>query len=244
MLERLRASRARYLVPNSITFLSLACGVAAILASAAGELRVAGALILLSYVLDLFDGELARRLQAGSSFGLQLDSLVDMVSLGTAPAILAFTYLQEHLKDSLVTWVLLWLLTILYTLAGAFRLARFNLLPIKKGQTESVGLTISTSGATLALAVITHLITGSSAPPVLFLALLFVLALLMASRIPHPSITWLFSYRWANMLFLGFFAVTLLLLRLPAVAVWFLFNVGYLGAALTRLVLRGQDEPA
>lgn len=184
MLERMQGSRARYLVPNGITFLSLACGVAAILASAADQLDTAGALILISYILDLFDGELARRLQAGSSFGLQLDSLVDMVSLGTAPAILAFSYLQDSLRENNLQWTLLWLLTILYTLAGAFRLARFNLLPMKQGQTASLGLTISTSGATLALAVVSHQVTGAVAPPVLFLPLLLLLSLLMVQ--PHP----------------------------------------------------------
>lgn len=244
MLERLQASQARYLVPNGITFLSLACGVGAILASAAGELDTAGALILISYILDLLDGELARRLQAGSSFGLQLDSLVDMVSLGTAPAILAFSYLQDNVRDDSLEWLLLWLLTILYTLAGAFRLARFNMLPVKKGQTASVGLTISTSGATLTLAVVSHQVAGKFAPPVLFLPLLLILALLMVSRIPHPSLTWLFSYRQANLLYLGYFAVAFFVFRLPAVTVWFLFNVGYVGAALTRRLLRGQNEPA
>lgn len=244
MLERMQGNRARYLVPNGLTFLSLACGVAAILGSAAGQLNIAGALILISYILDLFDGELARRLQAGSSFGLQLDSLVDMVSLGTAPAILAFSYLQDSLRESNLEWTLLWLLTILYTLAGAFRLARFNLLPMKQGQTDSLGLTISTSGATLTLAVVSHQITGAVMPPVLFLPLLLVLALLMASRIPHPSLTWLFSYRLANLLYLAYFAVAFFVFRLPAVAVWFLFMVGYVGAALARRLLRGQRGTA
>jgi CDP-diacylglycerol--serine O-phosphatidyltransferase len=244
MLERMQASRGRYLVPNTITFLSLACGVAAILASAAGQLLAAGALILISYVLDLLDGELARRLQAGSLFGLQLDSLVDMVSLGTAPAILTFSYLQDTLRGDDLAWFLLWMLTILYTLAGAFRLARFNLLPIKVGQGESVGLTISTSGATLTLAVVSHQLAGDFLPPGLFLPLLLLLALLMASRIPHPSLIWLFSFRRANLLYFGYFALAFFVFRLPAVAVWFLFNVGYLGAALTRRLLRGQDEPA
>ena len=56
-----------------------------------------------------------------------------MVNLGTAPAILAFSYLQDSLGNNL-QWTLLWLLTILYTLAGAYRLARFNLLPMKQGK--------------------------------------------------------------------------------------------------------------
>lgn len=238
MLERLQGSRARYAVPNGITFLSLGLGVAAILASATGALMAAGALILLSYVLDLFDGEMARRLSAGSSFGLQLDSLVDMVSLGTAPAVLAFFHIRPDLGGAGLL-VLLWLLTILYTIAGAFRLARFNLLPVKTGQTDSVGLTISTSGATLALAVVSDIAnSGELIPAVLFLPFLFILGLLMVSWIPFPSLTWVFSFRWANVIYLLFFAVTLIVLRLPAVTVWLLFNIGFLAAALLRAIVR------
>jgi CDP-diacylglycerol---serine O-phosphatidyltransferase len=244
MLERIQSSRARYVVPNSITFLSLAFGVAAILAAATGALTTAGALILISYVLDLFDGEMARRLEAGSSFGLQLDSLVDMVSLGTAPAVLAFFHLHERLDGGLLT-AALWVLVILYVVAGAFRLARFNLLPTKTGQTDSVGLTISTSGATLTLAVATDLAsTGNLVPPAFYLVFLFVLGLLMVSRIPFPSLTWVFSYRRANLVYLLYFAITLILLRLPFVAVWFLFNIGFIGAAIVRAVARRGNERA
>lgn len=242
MLERLQGSRARFAVPNGITFLSLGLGVAAILASATGERTTAAAYILLSYVLDLLDGEMARRLGAHSSFGLQLDSLVDMVSLGTAPAVLTFFLVRPEL-DSPGLLILLWLLTIFYTIAGAFRLARFNLLPVKDGQQESVGLTISTSGATLTLAVVSSTVSsGELVPTVLFIPLLFVLGLLMISWIPFPSLTWVFSYRWANVIYLLFFGLTLIFLRLPAVTVWFLFNIGFVTAALVRAVARRSNE--
>jgi CDP-diacylglycerol---serine O-phosphatidyltransferase len=237
MLDRLQTSRVRYAVPNGITFFSLALGVAAILASATGSLTTAGAFILLSYVLDLFDGEMARRLSASSSFGLQLDSLVDMVSLGTAPAVLVFFHVRPSV-DSAGLLVLLWLLTILYAVAGAFRLARFNLLPVKTGQTDSVGLTISTSGATLTLAVVSDIANqGELFPAVFFVPLLFFLGLLMVSWIPFPALTWVFSYRWANLIYLVYFAFALLVLRLPAVTVWLLFNIGFLTAALMRAVV-------
>lgn len=226
-----RDSRYRYLVPNSITFVSLGCGVAAILSASRGASVVGGLLVLASYVLDLLDGELARRLNASSEFGLQLDSLADMVSLGAAPAVLAFSHLQGGTLPAGVIWPA----TLLYVLAGAFRLARFNLLPVKEGQTDSVGLTISTAGATLTLAVLSDL--GNSAelaPDIAFILLMVVLALLMASRIRHPSVTWVFSYPWINLLYLLFLVVTLLVLRLSFFNVWFLFNIGFLVAALVR----------
>ena len=66
-------SQYRYLIPNGITFISLTCGIVAILLAATGELVIAGVLILASYILDLFDGASARYLNAGFEFGLQLD---------------------------------------------------------------------------------------------------------------------------------------------------------------------------
>lgn len=240
MMKRLKESRARYFIPNAITFLSLACGIAAIMLAGNFELVLAGNLVLASYILDLLDGEAARRLNAGSTFGLQLDSLVDLVSLGTAPAMVAFFHLQQEGGISL--W-LLWPATILYVATGAFRLARFNLLPVKIGQTESLGLTISTAGATLTLAVLTDLANaGEVIANIAFLPLLLLLAFLMASRISFPSIVWLFSRWWANILYVGYFFVTLIILQLSFFHVWFLFNSGYLGITVVRAGYRVVEE--
>ncbi len=94
------ARNYRVLIPNGLTFLSLLSGTCAILVAAAtptaaeapSHLWVAGLLILASYLIDWCDGALARTLHASTAFGLQLDSLVDMVSLGVAPAVLLFMY--------------------------------------------------------------------------------------------------------------------------------------------------------
>ena len=131
------------------------------------HLWVAGLLILASYLIDWCDGALARTLHASTAFGLQLDSLVDMVSLGVAPAVLLFMY------GIRVAGVSPWLcgpVVVLVPLAGAFRLARFNLLPPKTtSHTDSVGLTISTGGALLALAVLSNLAGAVAPSPVLYL---------------------------------------------------------------------------
>ena len=240
MLNLIRKSKLRYLIPSAITFTSLACGVIAILMTIEGDLMVAGALILSSYVLDLFDGEAARRLDAGTEFGLQLDSLADLISLGTAPAVLAFVHLRAGGSVSMIP---VWPLLVFYVSAGAFRLARFNLLPTKEGQTDSVGLTISTAGATLTLAILSDLANSQEVVhDVFYLALLAGLALLMLSRISHPSIMWVFSWRWANVLYVVSLAAGLLWLRLSLFNVWFLFNGGYLGVALARAGFRAFEE--
>ncbi len=223
-------SKYRYLVPNGITFASLTCGIISILLSATGSLEVAGGLILASYILDLFDGAMARKLKAGSEFGLQLDSLVDMVSLGTAPAVLVFMHLQAEGLTAVWTWPFI----ILIPLAGAFRLARFNLLPPKKtGDTDSVGLTISTGGATMALAVLSDLaLTGEYLPSYSFVILAVFVSLLMVSTIAFPSIHWVFSGRKKSALVLSMLGLSLIVT--PFFTAWFFWNNTYLGLALGR----------
>ncbi len=222
-------SKYRYLIPNGITFLSLTCGVVSILASAGGNLVLGGALILTSYVLDLLDGALARKLNAGSAFGLQLDSLVDMVSLGVAPAVLIFM----QLSASGVSPVLVWPTVVLLPLAGAFRLARFNLLPPKAGTIDSIGLTISTGGATIALAVLSD-IAGSPEvmPDFLYLPLLVIISLLMVSHIRFPPFAWLFKRRLLALALL--LSAGLSVVAIGFVNAWFLYTSGYLGLSLAR----------
>lgn len=239
-MKQLKQHNVRYLIPNAITFLSLACGVSAIMLATSGTLMEAGLLVLASYVLDLLDGEAARRLDAGSAFGVQLDSLVDLVSLGVAPAMLAFFHLHT---EGDVTPFLLWPATIFYVTAGAFRLARFNLLPVKTGQTDSIGLTISTAGATLTLAVLSDIVNIDEVlANVLFIPLLLGLALLMVSRLSCPSIVWLFSRWWASLLYMVYFFFALVILQLSLFHVWFLFNSGYLGIAVMRAGYRVIDD--
>lgn len=226
-------SKYRYLVPNGITFISLACGLIAIFMAASGLYKASGIFIMASYVLDLFDGASARYLKAGTEFGLQLDSLVDMVSLGTAPAVLAFMYMRALGLPPLLVWPV----SILFPLAGAFRLARFNLLPAKTtGKHDSIGLTITAGGATVALSVLADL-----APPIRFLpelgAFWFIpmmigVSSLMVSRIPFPSFAGVFSSKRNNALLLILFGASLLLTSLFNVL--FLWNNTYLGVSIAR----------
>ena len=237
---RLKESKFRFLIPNLITFLSLACGIASIMLAGSGEMMAAGILVLSSYILDLLDGEAARRLNAGTTFGLQLDSLVDMVSLGVAPPLLTFFHLQG---EGGVSPYLLWPAIILYALAGAYRLARFNLLPVKIGQTDSIGVTISTAGATITLAVLSDVANAEEVlANAFFIPLLLALGLLMVSRISFPSIVWLFSRWWVNLLYMAYFLIALMFLQLSLFHVWFLFNSGYLGLAIARAGFRIIDD--
>jgi CDP-diacylglycerol---serine O-phosphatidyltransferase len=220
----------RFLVPNGITFLSLICGIVSILLSAGGNLVPAGLLILASFVLDLLDGHAARVLKADSAFGLQLDSLVDMVSFGVAPAVLAF----KHFDAEGAAMILAWPACIAITLAGAFRLARFNLLPPKESlKQDTVGLTITSGGVSVALAVLSNwAFRLPAAPGILYFMYMMAIAALMVSRVAFPSFFLVFADRRRNIVLIALFAVTMF--QFTWFNAWFLWNNVFLGLALLR----------
>ena len=224
-------SKYRYVIPNGITFLSLTCGIISILLSANGNFIPAGALILASFVLDLFDGFSARMLKAGSEFGLQLDSLVDMVSLGVAPTVLVFKFIE----GAGVPMFLVWPTSVMIVLAGAFRLARFNLLPPKEtGNKDSAGLTISSGGASIALAVLSDIVLPDivEIPDMVYIPFLLSISLLMVSKIPFPSFFWVFSNKLRTALLIVLFIITIA--QYSLFNAWFFWNNVYLGISLAR----------
>lgn len=145
--------RKIYLLPNLFTTASLFCGLLAILnvfnvADAPEQLtwryELSCWLILASAVLDLLDGWVARMTHSESLFGVQYDSLADVVAFGVAPAVLIYTRLvnmeNRHLAEVITT---------LFTICGALRLARFN---VQKGKVEKksfTGLPIPAAAGTI-----------------------------------------------------------------------------------------------
>lgn len=224
----------KYLVPNGITFSSLVLGIGAILAAAEENLVFSATLVFISYWLDMLDGMAARKLDARSEFGLQLDSLVDMVTFGVTPALLLFQYLR--INGAPLGWVTP--LAITYVLAGAFRLARFNLLPPKRsGEKDSVGLAITQSAGTLVLALLADLIEPRGLFPLWgYLPLMIGLAILMVSTIRFPPITWFFLSRRKGLVLL--IILFTLILVLPTFSTWFWIYILYLCVSLTRMVYR------
>jgi CDP-diacylglycerol--serine O-phosphatidyltransferase len=120
-----RGSRRRALatLPSLFTLANMMCGFAAILVSIRGQYTLAAVLVGLSVVFDITDGAVARLVGAVTPFGLQFDSLADLVSFGLAPALLAFTLFSEG-RDG---WDPLgWIACFLWVACAAIRLARFN----------------------------------------------------------------------------------------------------------------------
>ncbi|MGY1847746.1 CDP-diacylglycerol--serine O-phosphatidyltransferase [Blastococcus sp. SYSU DS1021] len=120
-----RGSRRRALatLPSLFTLGNMLCGFGAILVSIRGQYTLAAVLIGLSVLFDITDGAVARLVGAVTPFGLQFDSLADLVSFGLAPALLAFTLFSEGRDE----WDPVgWVVCFLWVACAAIRLARFN----------------------------------------------------------------------------------------------------------------------
>lgn len=184
--------RSMFVLPSSITMASVFCGFSSVVMSinAAGAtperyfLWAAG-LLVLAGVFDGLDGRVARATNTATEFGVQLDSLADVVSFGMAPAILAYRYafFQLGIHDSNVR-AAGWAACFVFTACGALRLARFN---VQVGAVDSryfVGLPIPAGAACVASVIIWHPTPPDTAGLAYsFAAGLFLVGLLMVSTV-------------------------------------------------------------
>ena len=126
--ERPRRKRGIYLLPNLFTTGTIFAGFFSIIAATQGRFAVAGIAIFAAMLTDMLDGRVARLTNAESDFGIQYDSLADLVSFGLASGLLAYLYSLHTLADLSDTLGKLgWLAAFFYTAAAALRLARFNI---------------------------------------------------------------------------------------------------------------------
>jgi CDP-diacylglycerol--serine O-phosphatidyltransferase len=127
--ERLDArSRVRAMIPSAFTLVNMLCGFTSIRAAEAGHFDLAAVFISVAIVFDIFDGAVARAVGAITPFGLQFDSLADLISFGVAPAILLWTW---SLHDLGVTG---WVLACYWLACAAYRLGRFNVTIDPQGE--------------------------------------------------------------------------------------------------------------
>src|SRR5687767_12225063 len=173
-----RLRRGVYLLPSIFTMGNLFCGYACIVYAMRGEFATAAPFIGFAMVLDMLDGRIARMTGATSDFGIEFDSLADVISFGMAPAILAFTWGLQPLGR------LGWAVGFLFIAAAAVRLARFNIQAGSQDKRYFVGMPSPAAAAVPAATVFAYpagFQTSVEALPVL--AMVIVPALLMVSTI-------------------------------------------------------------
>jgi CDP-diacylglycerol--serine O-phosphatidyltransferase len=174
--------------PNWFSAASLFCGLYAILLAggARGEVNAfyqAGLFVFYAGLFDALDGRVARLTGTGSAFGVQLDSLIDVVSFGVAPACIVYFWKLHELGPIGVVGAF-W-----FMLCGAFRLARFNCMADGKVHTFAPGSTITVTGGTLAALVMWQAAGGDGLeiPGRTLLVVSGLMGLLMVSSIPYRT---------------------------------------------------------
>jgi CDP-diacylglycerol--serine O-phosphatidyltransferase len=199
--RRFRPVSVRVLIPNLLTLLAICIGLTAIRMGIEGRMELAVYAVVVAAFLDGLDGRLARLLKGTSRFGAELDSLCDFVNFGVVPAVLLFLYTTNELGS------LGWAGSIVFAVAAALRLARFNvaldvpkpdyaqdffvgvpapvgallvMLPIYLGHLGTLNLPTLTAGASLVYCVVIALLMVSKLPTWSFKK--------SASRIPRDMV--------------------------------------------------------
>lgn len=192
-----RIHRSLSIIPSLFTIGNIFCGYYAIISTLRGNWDYAAVLIGFGYVLDGLDGRVARLTNTSSDFGVQLDSIADIITFGVAPAMLAFSWgfgASEGIDGSAAKHVhqLGSLASFAFVVCGALRLARFNVQTKKPVDTSSkrnfVGLPIPAAAGMLASVVhffkTPTLLIGSA---LLWSFLILLLAFLMISTVRYSS---------------------------------------------------------
>ena len=235
-----------YILPNLFTTASLFAGIYAIISSIQGQYIHAAIAIPISLVLDGLDGRIARMTHTTSQFGVEYDSLSDLVAFGVAPAILAYNWSLA----SFGKWG--WLAAAMFVICGALRLARFN---VQVGVIDSRyfnGLAIPAAAIVISSTVLLYFYLGGEGtyPHVSILVGVMALALLMVSSIKFYSFKDLhFLTREPFMTVVLAVILMIIVLAEPQIMI-FTFAVSYAVSGplwwilrMARLLFTGRPQP-
>lgn len=236
--------RGVYLLPSLFTMANMFCGYCCIVYTMRGEFATAAPFIGLAVVLDMLDGRIARLTGSTSEFGVQFDSLADVISFGVAPAILAF-------KWGLVPFDKLgWAAGFIFVSAAAIRLARFNIQSGAPGDRRFfVGMPSPAAAAVPAATVFAYPYGLQDWMSALALPMVLVPAFLMVSTIRYRSFK-TFDLRskksYRNLIVMALVIAAIAThpqISLAVIAYTYLVSA-FVGLAWTRLRRRGGADAA
>lgn len=217
-------SRGIYVLPNLITSGSLFAGFYSIAATYTGQFEKAAMAIIAAVVLDGLDGRVARMTRTTTKFGVEYDSLADVVSCGVAPAFLVYGWALSRFGR----WG--WLAAFLFLICGALRLARFNVQihTVERGKFN--GLPIPAAATFVASLILLFYYLGGSGSfkHVAVLLSIYVLAFLMISTVKYSSFKDLEPFRRRPFNTLVVFIFLALLLAAEPQVMIFLFVSAYI----------------
>jgi len=232
--------RGIYILPNLFTTGNLFCGFWAIISVFQERFFYAAIAILLAAVFDVLDGKVARLSGATSKFGIQYDSLADLVSFGIAPALLAFSWaLRPYGRFG-------WLAAFLFVVCGALRLARFNVQTSSGEVKYFKGLPIPAAASIIALTILLYLrlIETGWVKDIVILVMIYVLAFLMVSTIRYLSFKELNLAKRKPFSIFIFVVLTMIVIVMEPTIVLFGFVLFYIFSGPANMLIAWQKKKA
>jgi CDP-diacylglycerol---serine O-phosphatidyltransferase len=205
--------RGVFVVPATITSLGLLAGFYSLISSIGAHFETAALMIMVAFVCDSLDGRVARASHSSSQFGVEYDSLSDVVAFGVAPAALVYTWALRPLATLAVV------ISGLFVVAAALRLARFNVQTAVADKRRFTGLPVPGAAVMIAGLVLAYSYFELASPRTLAAVMapaMLALATLMVSRVPYPSFKAINLRKRAQFeLMAGVLVVAAMLLAMP-----------------------------
>ena len=222
--------KAKHLIPNAVTLGNIALGVLGMVAAANGQFERSVVFAFWAAMCDLADGRLARALNASSQFGMELDSLSDMVSFGVAPALLIYLAVLRNLGPLGLA------IAVAFPLCGAVRLARFNQDKSTIGKITFLGCPIPIAASYLWSMVLVR--DGLSVWAIAVGTLLVAIAMVSTLKVPKFRKDGLPV--WLMVVGLALFVAFLIRPRALTWHLWNTFNLGLIAANYVVLARKGH----
>jgi len=232
--------RGVFLVPATITSIGLLAGFYSLISAINSHFELAALMIAVAFICDGLDGRVARASRTASQFGVEYDSLSDVVAFGVAPAALAYTWALKPLGAIAIV------VSGLYVVCAALRLARFNVQTGTADKRRFTGLPVPGAAAMLAGLVLAYSYFEFNSPRMLgalMAPLTLALAGLMISRVPYPSFKGIDLQRRAQVeLMAGVLVGAAMMFAMPQFT-WFLLATAYVLSG-PYLMMRGERTAA
>lgn len=172
----------RGVFPGVFTMGNVVCGFFSILSTFEGHITTACWLLLFAALLDALDGKVARLSRSTSQFGIELDSLADFLSFGVAPSVIFYSITLQWLGK----WG--WIVSIVFIMAAAYRLARYNLMADTEEKKDFLGLPVPAAAmAILTFVIFCYHLWGGIQYHEFFITMILILSFLMVSTIQYDT---------------------------------------------------------
>ncbi len=181
-MQKQNVKKSIYILPNLFTSMNLFCGYYSIIASVQFKFVEAALAIMVGGVFDLLDGKIARATNTTSKFGMEYDSLADLVTFGLAPALLMYLWVLESAGRPG------WSAALLFTVCGALRLARFNTYSSSSPDFEGLPIPAAAAMNVSVVLFFSRLAINPEPYKLMLLVMMFALSFCMVSSFRYKSL--------------------------------------------------------